>query len=95
MRFDWDEGKAKTNLAKHGVSFEEAETIFEPARPPIFDDLAHSGAEWRYFAIGFSVKRRLLVVFFTRERGVVRIISARRPTRKETEMYEKAIRYSS
>jgi len=47
LRFDWDAGKARKNEAKHGVSFDEAETVFAPAKPLILDDLAHSDEEWR------------------------------------------------
>ena len=89
-RFTWDAGKAAANLRKHGVLFEEAQTVFAPAKPAIFDDLAHSNAEWRYVAIGFSVKQCVLAVFFTIDGEVVRIISARKATRTESGIYAKA-----
>lgn len=91
MRFDWNAAKAASNLRKHGVSFEEAETMFVAAE--IFEDLEHSEDEDRYIAIGFSVKHRLLSVAFTMpEPDVCRIISARKATRREREMYEEAKR---
>jgi hypothetical protein len=91
MKFDWDAAKAKANLAKHGVSFEQAQEVFES--PVIFEDFAHSERESRYIAIGFSSKGRLLAVACTRlEAGMYRIISARKATRKEQERYAKAKR---
>jgi uncharacterized protein len=90
MQFEWDEPKAKSNRAKHGISFEETETMFGPENPVIFDDLRHSEDEDRYIAIGFSNKGRLLTVSFTR-RGpeLIRIISARKASREEAELYAK------
>ncbi len=81
MEFEWDVAKAAANRRKHGVSFEEASTIFYPAKPEIFDDDAHSEEEMRYVAIGFSEKARLLTVAFVRRGDVVRIFSARRATK--------------
>jgi uncharacterized DUF497 family protein len=95
MEIDWNAGKAKSNLAKHGVSFEEAGTVFEPARPAIFDDLEHSDRETRYIAIGFSGKNRLLVVSFVRRSGRLRIISAPKATKKESVHYAQAKRYET
>jgi len=92
VKFDWDAEKARINLAKHGVSFEEAETVFAPAKPAIFEDMPHSDAQWRYVAIGFSAKQRLLAVFFAREEDLVRIISARKATKNEEAAYGQALR---
>jgi uncharacterized DUF497 family protein len=89
LRFEWDEGKAETNLNKHGVSFYEAQTVFLDPLACIFDDELHSVGELREIIIGHSSDHHLLLVCFTeREPGVVRIISARRATRREREDYE-------
>jgi uncharacterized DUF497 family protein len=89
LRFEWDETKAKTNLSKHGVSFLEAQTVFLDPLARIFDDELHSVNELREIIVGHSIDGRLLLVSFTeRETGVVRIISARRVTRRERNDYE-------
>jgi hypothetical protein len=91
MRFEWDAGKAAANLRKYGVSFEEAETLFGRVKPAIFDDLAHSEDELRFIAMGFSEKGRMLTVSFTyRGPELIRLISARKSTRQEKELYAKA-----
>lgn len=85
MRFEWNDRKARGNLAKHGVSFEEASTVFDDPRRPQEFDLPHSGDEDCDVAIGFSHRMRLLmvVIYEKHEDGVIRIISARRATRSE------------
>ena len=88
MKFEWDESKADANLKKHGVSFEEAKTVFYNPMAIIFDDEAHSIDEQREIIIGHSRKNRLLLVSFTERSISVRIISARLVTRKEGEDYE-------
>ena len=89
LRFEWDETKAKTNLSKHGVSFQEAQTVFLDPLARIFDDELHSVDELREIIVGHSSDGRLLLVSFTeREIGLVRIISARRATRRERNDYE-------
>lgn len=91
MQFEWDTEKAATNLKKHGVSFEEAETIFGNLLANIFDDKEHSVNERRNVIIGHSIKNRLLIVSFTeRENDTIRIISAREATPKERRKYEDA-----
>jgi uncharacterized DUF497 family protein len=87
MEFEWDPAKAAVNRRKHGVSFEEAETIFQPAEPAIFDDDSHSEIELRFIAIGFSERSRLLTVAFTRRGNAIRIISARRSSKSEVKLY--------
>ena len=89
--FDWDAGKAATNARKHGVSFHEAATVF--ADPDALDgpDLAHSAQEARFLRLGRSLSGRVLMVAYT-VRGVsndekIRIISARRASRKERSSY--------
>jgi len=89
LRFEWDETKAETNLSKHGVSFQEARTVFLDPLARIFDDELHSVDELREIIIGHSSDGRLLLVSFTeREVGLVRIISTRRATRRERNDYE-------
>jgi uncharacterized DUF497 family protein len=88
MEFEWDESKAAANLKKHGVSFDEAETVFDNVLAIIFDDEAHSEGERREIMIGHSRNNRLLLISFTERSNVIRIISARLATRREREDYE-------
>jgi uncharacterized DUF497 family protein len=88
MEFEWDQSKAASNLKKHGVSFEEAKTVFDNSLAVIFDDEAHSIDEQREIIIGHSRQNRLLLIAFTERSGNVRIISARLATRQEREDYE-------
>jgi uncharacterized protein len=86
--FEWDEEKATTNLKKHGVGFDEATTVFGDSFSLTVHDPDHSAGEQRYIDIGSSDKGRVLVVVYT-ERGVnIRIISSRRATSLERELYE-------
>jgi uncharacterized DUF497 family protein len=87
--FDWDDQKAASNVARHGVSFEAARTVFDNPLAVIFDDEAHSDDEERELIVGHSTDGELLIVVFTeRAGGVVRIISARRATKQERRDYE-------
>ena len=87
--FEWDAAKARANLRKHGVSFDEAASVFEDLLAEIYDDPDHSNGEHREIILGHSVLARLLVVSFTeREPDRVRIISARRANRQERQRYE-------
>ncbi|MEO0015014.1 MAG: hypothetical protein RLZZ535_3403 [Cyanobacteriota bacterium] len=88
MQFEWNPLKATANLKKHGVSFEEAKTVFDNPLAVIFDDEAHSIGEQREIIIGHSRQNRLLLVAFTERFGNVRIISVRLATRQEREDYE-------
>ena len=88
MRFEWDENKAAANLAKHGVSFEEAATVFGDLLSDTFDDPDHSAEERRFVIIGTSEWGRMLIVAHTDDGDIVRLISAREPTRGEREFYE-------
>ena len=91
MQFEWDKEKAKANLKKHGVSFEEAKTVFGDSLARIFDDEEHSFGEKRNGIVGHSIHKRLLIVSFTdRENDTIRIISARETTPKERSKYENA-----
>jgi len=88
MEFDWDETKAKTNLSKHGVSFDEAMTIFDDPFYVDFYDPDHSDDEERYIMIGQSKNNRLLVLSYTERENRARLISAREATRSEKNAYE-------
>ena len=89
LRFEWDKQKALSNIKKHGVSFEEAITVFSNPLAYIFDDEEHSINEKREIIIGHSINNRLLVVCFTGwGKNIIRIFSARLATKKEREDYE-------
>jgi uncharacterized protein len=88
MRFEWDESKAVSNIPKHGVSFEEAKTVFDDPLYVDFYDPAHSEDEERYLIVGESDRRRLLIVSYTERGSLIRLISAREVTRNEREVYE-------
>ena len=88
LQFEWDDNKARTNLAKHGVSFEEATTVFADALSITIPDPAHSQAEDRFIILGHSHRRRLLVVVHTERGDRIRLISARRASRNERKQYE-------
>jgi uncharacterized DUF497 family protein len=90
MRFEWDENKAAANLVKHGVSFEEAATVFGDPLSDTFDDPNHSTEERRFVIIGMSERGRMLIVAHTDDGGTVRIVSARELTRGEREFYEES-----
>jgi len=92
MRFTWDPVKAASNLRKHGVSFEEALTVFGDPLARIHDDPHPSEREGREIIVGHSTRGRLLLVSFTERSGVIRLISARRATRHERKDYEEATR---
>jgi len=89
MRFEWDPVKAKSNIRKHGVSFDEAVTVFKDPLAFIFNDTMHSEQEHREIIIGISALRRMILVCFVeRVEDIVRIISARAATRQEIKDYE-------
>jgi len=88
MRFEWDEAKAEANRQKHGVSFEEACTLFEDPLYIIFADPDHSESENRFIIVGVSVNGSLIVVSFVERPNSTRFISAREATRSEREFYE-------
>ncbi len=88
LQFEWDPDKAKTNAKKHGVSFDEASSVFADPLAAIFTDEAHSGAELREIIIGHSADGRLLLVSFTERGESIRIISARQATKRERKDYE-------
>lgn len=88
MKFEWDDNKATRNLAKHGVSFEEAITAFDDPLYLDFFDPDHSDDEFRYIRVGCSEQRRVLVVSYTERSDVTRLISARPATQDERQAYE-------
>ena len=88
IRFEWDEAKAAANLAKHGVSFNEAATVLGDTLGWSYPDTEHSLAEERWLVIGMSERQRVLVVAYTADADTIRLISARRATRKERNFYE-------
>jgi len=91
--FDWDSEKSKVNHKKHGVSFEEAESVFEDEQAVTIYDEKHSDDEDRFIIIGISSKLRELTVCHCCRNGddIIRIISAWRATKKETELYERGL----
>ena len=86
--FESHDRKALRNLEKHGVSFGEAEMVFEDPLAATFDDPEHSTGEQRYYIIGLSSGRRLLAVWYTERGGSIRILSARPVTKRERKGYE-------
>jgi uncharacterized protein len=89
LRFEWDEAKAAANLEKHGVNFDEAQTVFgDPHTVTIFD-VQHSDAEDRFIDIGMAATGRILVVVYTETAERIRIISCRKVTPKERRHYER------
>ncbi len=86
--FEWDRRKDRANLVKHGITFSEATSVFGDPLARIFADDDHSTDEQREIIIGHSQAKGLLLVCFTELEGRVRIISARRSTRKEQHDYE-------
>jgi len=88
ITFEWDTDKVLTNLKKHAISFDEGATIFNDPLIATMPDPDHSDQEIRYIAIGMSVTGRLLVVIFTERNEKTRLISCRKATKTETEIYE-------
>ncbi|HQU42013.1 MAG TPA: BrnT family toxin [Pirellulales bacterium] len=88
MEFEWHADKAASNEKKHGVTFEEAMTVFADPLAVIFDDEEHSDDEPREIIVGHSAQQRLLLISFTERGEAVRIISARRATKRERKDYE-------
>ena len=88
MQFEWNREKAKKNLKKHNVSFDEAVTVFYDPLSATFDDPDHSADEQRLITIGYSSHRRLLVVAYTERGKTIRIISARLTTSHERRRHE-------
>jgi uncharacterized DUF497 family protein len=90
LRFEWDPRKNAENRRKHGVAFEEAETVFVDDHALLIDDPDHSNTEDRFVLLGLSVRFRVLLVVhsYQDEDAVIRIISARRATKQERAKYD-------
>jgi uncharacterized protein len=88
LEFEWDPRKAELNLKEHGVSFDEATTVFRDTLSITIADPDHSDFEDRFVDIGMSHRGQLLVVSYTERKDRIRIISARPPTRAERKSYE-------
>lgn len=88
MHFDWDLRKAKSNLKKHALSFEEAATVFYDPLSATFDDPDHSSEEGRFVTVGYSSRNRLCIVVHTDREDTLRIISARQATAQERNRHE-------
>ena len=89
IEFAWDRRKSRSNLIKHGVSFEEAQTVFLDESARLIDDPDHSGEEERFVLLGYSFRARCLIVShcYRESDSVIRLISARRATAQEEEVY--------
>lgn len=89
IRFEWDENKARTNQSKHGISFEEAQSVFYDEKALVIDDPEHSEEEERFIILGLSKKANLLVVChcYRASDTVIRLISARKATKTESSYY--------
>ena len=91
--FDWDENKNRINLEKHGITFEEASTVFFDERAILFDDPEHSIDEDRFLLLGMSETAKVCIVChcYRESDTVISIISARQATRKEEQRYVRGI----
>jgi uncharacterized DUF497 family protein len=89
IQFDWDQKKAAENVKKHGVTFEEARTVFFDERAKLIDDPDHSEDEDRFVLLGVSNTLKVILVChcYRQEGNVIRIISARKASRHETKQY--------
>lgn len=87
MRFEWDSEKAASNLAKHGVAFEEASIVFGDPLATTIADPDHSVGEQRFLTTGLSARERVLIVWHTDREDVIRIIGAREATPRERRTY--------
>jgi hypothetical protein len=90
VELEWDADKARANAAKHGVTFEEAATVFSDPLELTILDPSHSVEEDRYVSVGTSAAGRLVVIGYTERGSKIRVISARRATMREQHDYEEA-----
>ena len=88
LSFEWDEEKSKGNLRKHGVSFDEAKTVFNDPFAMTIADPEHSSLEARYIDMGMSSLGHILMVWYTERDRNIRIIGSRKATRRERRDYE-------
>lgn len=89
MEFEWDENKNEINKKKHGVSFEDVESVFSDFSAIIFDDPDHSETEERFLIIGMSLRKGICIVShcYRNNENIIRIISARKATKNERMIY--------
>ena len=90
LTFEWDENKARINLRKHDVSFEEASTVFGDPRSTTISDPLHSRSEDRFVTLGYAYNQKMIVVVHTERGDNIRIISARPASRQERKQYEQS-----
>ena len=88
MNFEWDGKKAERNLKKHGVSFQDAATVFNDPLAITFDDPYHSTDECRFLTFGMIRNKKLVIVSHTERSGFTRIIGSREMTKTERKIYE-------
>ncbi len=88
MKLDWDAKKAASNVRKHSVSFEEAGTVFGDPMALTFDDPDHSTGEMRFLTFGVTRTNKFVIVSYTERQDVTRIISARKMSKQERDIYE-------
>lgn len=93
LQFEWDEPKASSNITKHGVSFEEAKTVFDDDFARLIPDPDHSEQEERFILLGMSYTLKILTVVhcYRDKEGIIRIISARRSTKNEERQYKELL----
>ncbi|MCL2500245.1 MAG: BrnT family toxin [Defluviitaleaceae bacterium] len=92
MRFEWDPDKRKQNAIKHGVTFKEAESVFDDENAITLEDIGHSINEERFIIIGMSIyPREITVCHCYRNDDIIRIVSARKATKKEIQLYEEGL----
>lgn len=91
IRFEWDENKNQINMAKHGIDFDEAKTVFYDDDAIMFDDPEHSAEEERFLILGITEHENLCIVSHCYRDGdnIIRIISARKATKNETKTYNR------
>ncbi len=96
MEFEWDEQKAKSNILKHSVSFDEASTVFDDMEALLIHDPDHSDVEDRFILLGLSRRSKILVVChcYRESETKIRIISARKATKNETNTYQRSKNYA-
>ncbi len=89
IKFEWDNNKAQTNIEKHGITFQEASTVFLDENAVLFDDPEHSMVEERFMLLGMSSQAKMLIVChcYRSADDIIRIISARKATKMETQQY--------
>ena len=91
LLFEWDEVKARENFRKHGVTFDEARTVFGDPFSITISDPQHSRGEYRFVDLGRSATDEILIVAYTERKGKIRIINCRKAIKRERRIYEKGI----